>query len=323
MDQRMMMVALGCVALVAVVLVAFPGLFSESRAEQRQKTIGARQPRQKAGDAPRDANARRKQVSDSLKDSENRALNGKITLEDRIAQAGLEWTRKKYLAICAGLGLVLGLVALAVNGSWLIAGAGAGIGVLGLPRWFLTWRRNKRFKAFRNVFPEALDMITRGVKAGLPLNDSLRLVAREAAEPVRTEFRNMVQAQGIGLSVGEAAEKMAERMPISEANFFAIVISIQSRSGGNLSEALSNLSRVLRDRKKMEGKIKAMSAEAKASAGIIGSLPFIVGTLVYLTSPQYMSLLFTTGTGHMVIAGALFWMSLGIFIIKKMVSFDF
>ena len=321
--QLLMMVALGGVAVVAVVLVAFPGLFSESRAEQRQKSIGARAPRQRAGDAARDAAARRKQVSDSLKDLETRTASGTVKLEARIAQAGLTWTRQTFIFISAGLGLLLGTVALVTNGSWLIAGACAGIGALGVPRWILSWRRAKRFAQFRNAFPDALDMITRGVKAGLPLNDCLRMVAREASEPVRSEFRNIVQAQGIGISVGEAAEKMGERIPTPEANFFGIVISIQAKSGGNLSEALGNLSRVLRERKKMEGKIKAMSSEAKASAGIIGSLPFVVGVLVYLTSPQYMNLLFTTDLGHVVMGAAALWMSMGIFIIKKMVSFDF
>ena len=322
-QQQVIMVALGCVAAVAMVLVLFPGAFSESRADQRQKSIGGRPARQQASSASRDPNARRKQVSDSLKDMETRAVSGKVSLEARIAQAGLTWTKRTFIMLSASIGLGFGVAALVINGSPLIAAAAALAGGLGVPRWILSWRRSKRLKQFRQVFPDALDMITRGVKAGLPLNDCLRMIAREASEPVRSEFKAIVQAQGIGLSVGEATEKMAERIPTPEANFFAIVIAIQAKSGGNLSEALGNLSRVLRERKKMEGKIKAMSSEAKASAGIIGSLPFVVGTLVYLTSPQYMSILFTTGTGHLVMAGAAIWMGMGIFIIKKMVSFDF
>ncbi|MDX7953083.1 type II secretion system F family protein [Lichenihabitans sp. Uapishka_5] len=321
MDQHLLMtVVLAGIAVVATVLVAFPGLFSDNRAEQRQKSIGAR-PIRTLNDASRDPNARRKQVSDSLKDLDKRA-GTKPTLEIRLTQAGMTWTRRTYMLVSAGLGLGLGAVVFVCGGSPLVAGGSALIGAFGMPRWMLTYRRNRRFKQFRHYFPEALDMITRGVKAGLPLNDCLRAIAREAQEPVRSEFRAIVQAQGIGLPVGEAAEKMAERMPIPEANFFAIVIAIQSKAGGNLSEALNNLSRVLRDRKKMEGKVKAMSSEAKASAGIIGCLPFVVGTLVYLSSPQYMSLLFTTDTGHMVMLGSAVWMGMGILVIKKMVSFD-
>jgi tight adherence protein B len=322
MSQQLIMVGLGCIAAVAAMLVAFPQLFAESRAEQRQKTIGSRPARRVVVDAARDPNARRKQVSDSLKSMESRAA-GKPTLEMQIAQAGLEWTLKTYWIISAAAGLGLGLVVLIVNGSPLISLAALGIGAFGIPRWILSYRRKKRFKAFRLAFPEALDMMTRGVKAGLPVNDCMRMIAREAAEPVRSEFRNIVQLQGLGLSVAEATDKMAARIPTPESNFFAIVIGIQAKSGGNLSEALSNLSKVLRERKKMEGKIKAMSSEAKASAGIIGCLPIVVGGLVYLTSPGYISLLWTTDTGRIVMLGAGFWMSMGIYIIKQMVSFDF
>ena len=126
----------------------------------------------------------------------------------------------------------------------------------------------------------------------------------------------------MGLSAGEAVERIVERVPVADANFFSIVINIQQKSGGNLSEALGNLSRVLRDRKKMKQKIKAMSSEAKASAGIIGSLPFIVTMLVYLSSPHYIELLWTTPTGRMVMAVSGFWMFLGILTMRKMISFD-
>ena len=129
----------------------------------------------------------------------------------------------------------------------------------------------RRMKKFIVEFPNAVDVIIRGVKAGLPLGDCIRVIAAEAAEPVRSEFRRIVEAQAIGLSVAEAVEKLHDSVPIAEANFFSIVINLQSKSGGNLSEALGNLSRVLRDRKKMALKIKAMSSEAKTSAGIIGA----------------------------------------------------
>jgi tight adherence protein B len=323
MSQQLVIIGLGCIAAVAAVLAAFPQMFAESRADQRQKTIQSRPARHVVtADAARDPNARRKQVSDSLKTLEERSA-GKPTLAMQLAQAGLGWTPKTYWIVSAGLGIGLGLLAFIVNGSPLVSAACLGIGALGMPRWILSHKRKKRFKAFRLAFPEALDMMTRGVKAGLPLNDCMRMIAREANEPVKTEFRNIVQLQGMGLSIGDATEKMAERIPTSESNFFAIVIGIQAKSGGNLSEALGNLSKVLRERKKMEGKIKAMSSEAKASAGIIGCLPVVVGTLVYLTSPSYISLLWTTDTGRMVLLGAGTWMSIGIFTIKKMVSFDF
>ena len=143
----------------------------------------------------------------------------------------------------------------------------------------------------------------RGIKAGLPLLDSLRIIAADAPEPVQSEFRAILETQTIGIPIGEACGKLYERIPVPEANFFGIVIAIQQKAGGNLSEALGNLSRVLRDRKKMKAKIQAMSMEAKASASIIACLPLAVMVLVYLTSPQYIELLWTHPTGRMMLAG--------------------
>jgi tight adherence protein B len=153
--------------------------------------------------------------------------------------------------------------------------------------------------------------------------DCMKIIAAEAQDPVKSEFRTVVADQTLGLPMDEAVQRLSERVPLSEANFFAIVIAIQSRTGGSLSEALNNLSRVLRERKKMQAKIKAMSAEAKASGGIIGALPVVVTGVVYLTSPDYMSLLFTTSTGNIVLAGCGLWMTMGILVMRKMINFDF
>ena len=135
-----------------------------------------------------------------------------------------------------------------------------------MPRWLLSFLKKRREKKFLAHFPDAVDVIVRGIKAGLPLLDSLKIIALEAQEPIKSEFRAIVETQTIGMPIGEACGKLYERMPLPEANFFGIVISIQQKAGGNLSEALGNLSQVLRDRKKMKAKIQAMSMEAKASA---------------------------------------------------------
>jgi len=193
----------------------------------------------------------------------------------------------------------------------------------GLPFWALSFLKKRREAKFLEMFPDAVDVIVRGIKAGLPLLDSLKLIASEAPEPVRTEFRRIVEAQQVGLSIPEAAMRMGETMPCAEANFFGIVIQIQQQAGGNLSEALGNLSRVLRDRKKMKAKIKAMSMEAKASAAIIGALPIAVMLLVYFTSPQYISLLWTEPLGRMMLLGSVIWMSIGIMVMRKMINFDY
>ena len=157
----------------------------------------------------------------------------------------------------------------------------------------------------------------------MPLFESIKVVAADAPEPLRSEFSAIVETQTIGMPLGEACARLFERMPLPEANFFGIVVSIQQKSGGNLSEALGNLSKVLRDRKKMKEKIQAMSMEAKASAGIIGSLPPIVMFLVYLTTPQYISILWTHPTGQLMLVGCVVWMSVGIMVMKKMINFDF
>ena len=193
----------------------------------------------------------------------------------------------------------------------------------GLPRWGLGYLKKRREKAFLKALPDAVDVIVRGIKAGLPLFESIKVVAADAPEPLRGEFLSIIETQAIGMPLGDACVRLYERMPVPEANFFGIVIAIQQKSGGNLSEVLGNLSKVLRDRKRMAEKIQAMSMEAKASAGIIGSLPPIVMLLVYLSTPDYISLLWTHPTGQLMLVGCLIWMSLGIFVMKRMINFDF
>ncbi|MDO9058323.1 MAG: type II secretion system F family protein [Bradyrhizobium sp.] len=193
----------------------------------------------------------------------------------------------------------------------------------GLPRWTLGYLKKRREKAFLKALPDAVDVIVRGIKAGLPLFESIKVVAADAPEPLRGEFLSIIETQAIGMPLGDACARLFERMPVPEANFFGIVIAIQQKSGGNLSEALGNLSKVLRDRKKMAEKIQAMSMEAKASAGIIGSLPPIVMLLVYLSTPEYISLLWTHPTGQLMLVGCVLWMAMGIFVMKRMINFDF
>ena len=278
-------------------------------------------------DRMQEAAKRRKTVQDSLKDLENRQKAKdknvkKPPLKQQLRQAGMTVTIERFYLYSAISGLVLTALAF-IGGAplWILPGVLLA-GTLGLPRWFVSFKRGRRVKAFLNEFPNALDVIVRAVKSGLPLNDGIRLIANEAQEPVRTEFRRIVEAQQLGLSIPEATLRMPETMPCAEAGFFGIVIQIQSQAGGNLSEAIGNLSRVLRDRKKMKAKVQALSMEAKASAAIIGALPFIVAFLVYLSSPNYIMPLFTTSSGHMIIGFSLVWMSIGIFVMRKMMNFE-
>ncbi len=310
----------GVAAAGLAVYVALPYLSGDIKAEKRKEALQA--PRATRGLERIDSVTRRKQVSESLKELEQRGKSKKVSLDIKIAQAGLEWSRTTYILISVVLAGLLGVGVFVVNGSPLIAGAAALVGGFGVPSWLLSFRKKRRLASFVNEFPNAVDIVIRGVKAGLPLGDCLRIIATESPDPLKSEFRRVVEAQAVGLTVTEAVERMAERVPVTESNFFAIVIGVQQKSGGNLTEALGNLSRVIRDRKKMRGKVKAVSSEAKASAGIIGALPFVVGALVYLTSPDYMSLLFTTDTGRLMMLGCAVWMGIGIFVMKKMITFD-
>lgn len=279
-------------------------------------------------DKQAEANKRRKSVQDTLKDIEHRQkLRDKNIksppLKMLIQQAGMQVTPARFYVYSVITGLIVMLIGTFL-GSPLYLTPGLFItGAVGLPRWFVYFRRGRRIKAFLREFPNSIDVIVRAIRSGLPLNDGIRLIAQEAQEPVKTEFRRIVDQQQVGVSIPDAAMRMSEYMPCSEASFFGIVIQIQSQAGGNLSEALGNLSRVLRDRKKMAAKVQALSMEAKASAYIIGALPFIVATLVYLTSPDYIMILFTTSSGHFVLGCAAVWMSIGIMIMKKMINFKF
>ncbi|MBW8857081.1 MAG: type II secretion system F family protein, partial [Bradyrhizobium sp.] len=202
------------------------------------------------------------------------------------------------------------------------AGMAFGFG-LSVPRWVLGYLKKKREKAFLKALPDAVDVIVRGIKAGLPLFESIKVVAADAPEPLKSEFLAIIETQTIGMPLGEACARLYDRMPVPEANFFGIVIAIQQKSGGNLSEALGNLSKVLRDRKKMAEKIQAMSMEAKASAAIIGSLPPVVMALVWITTPDYITLLWTTPMGQFMLLGCVCWMTIGVLVMKKMINFDF
>jgi tight adherence protein B len=241
----------------------------------------------------------------------------------RIGQAGLSWSKRQFIIISAAFGLAALLLGVITGSGIAVSLVMAFAAGFGLPRWLLSFLKKRRESRFLNVFPDAVDVIVRGIKAGLPLLDCLKMIASEAPEPVRGEFRAIVETQTIGIPLGEACSKLYERMPLPEANFFGIVISIQQKAGGNLSEALSNLSRVLRDRKKMKAKIKAMSQEAKASAIIIAALPVAVMLLVYITSPTYIELLWTEQIGRLMLACCVVWMAIGVFVMKKMINFDF
>jgi tight adherence protein B len=311
--------AIGGVAWVFI----YPLLSGERKAESRRASVAKSEPVAARG-ADKSQRSRREQVESSLKDLEARRLKeSKVSLSTRLMQAGLDWSTQKFMVVSGILAAVCFVVAIVAGGGLLAAAGLAFAAGFGLPRWGLNFLKKRREKNFLKALPDAVDVIVRGIKAGLPLFESIKVVAADSPEPLRGEFLAIIETQAIGMPLGDACARLFERMPLPEANFFGIVIAIQQKSGGNLSEALGNLSKVLRDRKKMAEKIQAMSMEAKASAGIIGSLPPIVMLLVYLSTPGYISVLWTHPTGQMMLVACVVWMSIGIFVMKRMINFDF
>jgi tight adherence protein B len=285
--------------------------------------------------APRTANARksvaaantpesrRKQIMEQLQEVERRERKARMTMAAKLKHAGLSLNIRTFWIVSGGLGVTALLLILLFTSKPLLAlGAGVVFG-LGLPRWVVGFLGKRRMKKFSAEFANAVDVIVRGIKSGLPVHDCFKIIGRESPAPLGPEFQHLVEGMAVGLTLPQALDKMYERMPTPELKFFSIVIAIQQKTGGNLAEALTNLSTVLRARRMMGEKIKALSSEATASAGIIGSLPPAVMALVTMTTPAYMMVLFTDPRGQFMLFVAASMMGFGIFVMKKMIAFKF
>lgn len=321
---------LGGVAVAALIFaIIYPMFGADKTAEKRMASVTeTRQIKVAARSAAESAANRRKQVSDKLKELEERQKQKeKVTLRLRLQRAGLQMTPQAFWissAVCGALcavGVILSFESsLLIQVAAMVAGF---VGMFGLPRWILgkltKWRQQKFLAEMAN----SLDVVVRGVKSGLPLNECLQIIARESPEPIASEFREVCEQQRVGIPLPEALDRLAERMPLPEVRFLTIVIGIQSQAGGNLSEALGNLSEVLRSRIRMAMKVKALSAEATASAAVLASLPPGVMGMVYMSSPDYIMPLLTTKMGHFMIAVGLFWMGCGVLVMQKMINFKY
>ncbi|MEO0548565.1 MAG: type II secretion system F family protein [Pseudomonadota bacterium] len=295
-----------------------------------------------------DPNAtRRKQTQQMLnklreEDMERRRSLMPNNIEDKLRQAGLDMSPSVFWAISVVLACTFGLLFFLTGASGpppimeyelqailgpeasriatlFAAMVGGGIG---LPRWVLGKLAKGRNKKMMNQFADGMDIIVRGVKSGLPLTECLRIIAAESPAPLGPEFQQLTDNVQMGMTMDRALQTFYKRVPLSEVNFFVIVLSIQAKAGGNLSEALGNLSLVIRSRKMMREKIKALSSEAKASAMIIACLPFAVAFMVYTTTPSYITELFIKPMGHMILFMAFCLMATGITIMRKMIDFD-
>jgi tight adherence protein B len=314
----------------ALSIAAFGGVYFAfagnmgGRAEKRIAALGKPSGSGKsARSTAESADKRRKNVQNLLKDIEKQQKQNKQrpSLRKRLDRAGLSWTPQTFWIVSAVLAAIAVAICSLSHQAWYVtAFAAFGVG-LGLPRWIISFLTKRRAKKFTREFANAIDVIVRSVRSGLPTNEALKIVAKEIPDPVGNEFNKLVEGLKVGVTLEQGLKRMFDNMPTPEVSFFAIVMTIQQKSGGNLSEALSNLAGVLRDRKRLEGKIKAMSSEAKASAMIIGSLPPTVTVLVYLTTPKYIMLLFTERLGNLMLVGIAIWMSLGIAVMRKMINF--
>jgi len=271
-----------------------------------------------------ETSSRRKQIEESLGEIEAKQKNKRkkrATLKAKIIQADWTITPQIFMFISLAVGAAVGFGVYMFMGDIKFAGAAAFISGFGVPRWALSFAIGRRQKKFIAHFANAMDIIVRGVRTGLPLGDCLKIIAHESPEPVASEFLLVVEGEALGVPVDVCLERMYERMPLPEVNFFATVLNIQRTTGGNLGESLSNLSNVLRGRKMLREKIKALSAEAKASAMIVGSLPIVVMIIITIASPEYMTELYTTPTGHRNLAIGAGMMMVGTFVMRRMINF--
>ncbi|WP_297106794.1 type II secretion system F family protein [uncultured Devosia sp.] len=320
----LLLVALFVITIGAAGFALVPSALGNKRAQQRMKAFqGDIRANRREADASRTREDRRKTVQQALK-SQTDALNAKkrLSLPDLIFQAGMTIKPATFIrnSVIFGAALFVILVLAQVPIYFAVVFAVAG-GYL-LPRMYVSRRRKKYQDRFLDELPNAIEAIVRGVKTGLPLNDSMRVVAKDTKEPVKSEFGRVLDQQSFGMSMTEAVQVLLDRVPLPEVNFFVVVISVQQQAGGNLSEALGNLARVLRNRKKMKQKVKAMSSEAKASAGIIGSLPVVVSILVSIVSPTYLMPLFVTPVGNLCLGIGVLMLATGIFVMNRMVQFE-
>lgn len=320
-------ILLAVLAVIAVGAAGFalvPSALGNSRADKRLKAYqGDIRTTRRELDVNRTRDARRKTVQQALK-AQTDELNAKkrVTLPDLIFQAGMTISPGAFIRNSCIFGAGLFVVLLITQVPYYFAAIFAVAGAYLLPRFYVKRRRKKYQNQFLDELPNAVEAIVRGVKTGLPLNDSMRVVAKDTKEPVKSEFGRVLDQQSFGFSMTESVQILLDRVPLPEVNFFVVVISVQQQAGGNLSEALGNLARVLRNRKKMKQKVAAMSSEAKASAGIIGSLPVFVSIMVSVVSPEYLSPLISTPIGNLWLGVAALMMCLGAFVMNRMIQFE-
>ena len=316
-----LLLAFGAILSIGMIAFALAGPSGNRSQNRRLAAV-----RERHGDAAVVTEARMRRISNARvatkMDLFGRILPNREQLAKRLAMTGKDWSVGGYGLASAGIGLAVAAF-LAMKGAPLLLALFLGVLVgLGLPHKVVGSVIAKRVNTFTVRFPEAIELLVRGLRSGLPISETMGVVGSEMAGPVGEEFRAVADKMKIGRTMDAALQETADRLGTPEFQFFVITIAIQRETGGNLAETLSNLADVLRKRAQMKLKIKAMSSESKASAYIVGSLPFIVSLLVWMVAPDYFGAFFTDQRLMVAAMGGLTWMSIGGFIMAKMVSFE-
>ena len=266
----------------------------------------------------RKAVAQRKPQTHQVAGSQSRI----VALQLRLNRTGKGWTLAQYAQSSAGLAVVVAILVFLKSGAPLLAlGVGALVGA-GLPHMVVGWHIKRRYTQFTSKFPDAIELLVRGLRSGLPVTETLVVVGQEVPGPVGQEFKLITERVRIGRAMDDALQDSADRLNMAEFSFFCITLAIQRETGGNLAETLANLADVLRKRAQMKLKVKAMSSEAKASAYIIGVLPFMVFGMIEMTDPDYLKGFWEGGLLTVVGLGGLCWMGIGAFIMAQMINFE-
>ncbi|MBU6476099.1 MAG: type II secretion system F family protein [Alphaproteobacteria bacterium] len=305
--------------------VAFAVVMSQRKQRRNRAFSVITRGTRKEADGGKDMARQRADIARKLKEASGERQEKKkdrMTIRELLQQAGIEAPVSRYWTAAAAFTVVVWLL-LTLLTHWPAIGRFfcAIVAFFGLPKFFLKWKAKRRQKKFLKEFADALDAMARLLQAGMPMSEAIAMTSREFQGPLKEEMLRMYENQKIGVPIGEAALMMARRVPLSEVQMFATALQIQSETGSSLSEVLYNLSGVIRARFKLRRKVQALSSEAKSSAAIIGALPVVVITGLYLARPEYVGLLFTNHTGKFMLGGCVFWMSLGVLMMRQMINF--
>jgi tight adherence protein B len=327
-DTAMMAIVVGALLMLATLLAGGYVMVRASHATYRKRLAlvsgELHRERRQRGGAKDSSGKRRSQIQSKIRELEEQRKKNvrKQALKDLLLQAGSSLSVKQFYIFSAVFAIVATALYLLMGYPLWGALPVAVVALLGVPRIVLKRKAKKRQKLFTKHFANSIDIIVRGVRSGLPVNECLRIIAREAPEPVASEFDQLIEGIKIGQPLDDVMQRGLRRIPTTEYKFFAIVLAIQQQTGSNLAETLAGLSTVLRERKKMADQVKSITSEARTTAMIIGSLPFCMAAVMTLTSYEYIALLWREDMGHYMIAGGLTLIAMGTFIMWRMISFE-